>query len=43
MTQRDEERFMEEVREIFTELRNAAIDVINGIAEPESLTPILEK
>lgn len=43
MTQRDKERFVEEVREIFTELRNGIIDVINGIAKPESLTPILEK
>lgn len=43
MTQRDEERFMEEMREIFTELRNAVIDVINGIAGPESLTPILKR
>lgn len=43
MTQHDKERFMEEVHEIFTELRNVVIDVINGITEPESLTPILKK
>lgn len=43
MTQRDKEKFMEEIGEIFNEVRNGVIDVINGIAQPESLTPILKK
>lgn len=43
MIERNKERFLKEMREILNELRNGIIDVINGIAAPESLTPTLGK